>query len=92
MKAPKLIISILGLLLFLPLQAQEINLNWQPRKDLNINLPTSIKIYDAYGTLPDNKPVRAMYALIDLSDENLKLRSIGSNTIRETTKETYNRL
>lgn len=91
MKAPKLIISILGLLLFLPLQAQEINLNWQPRKDLNINLPASIKIYNAYGTLPDNKPVRAMYALIDLSDENLKLRSIGSNTIRETTKETYNR-
>ena len=32
-----------------------------------------------------------MYAMVNLSDENLKLRSIGSNTIRETTKETYNR-
>lgn len=32
-----------------------------------------------------------MYATIDLRDENLKLRVVGSNTLRETTLETYNR-
>ncbi|MBI6120299.1 phosphodiester glycosidase family protein [Salegentibacter maritimus] len=91
MKLTKIFINILGLLLIFPLQSQEINLNWQPREDLNINLPASIKIFDAFGKLPDNKPVRAMYAIIDLRDTNLKLRSLGSNTIRETTKETYKR-
>ena len=73
------------------LQAQEINLNWEPREDLNISLPASVKIFEAMGNLPDGKPLRAMYAKIDLSDENLKLRSIGSNSIRETTIETYER-
>ncbi|WP_051935808.1 phosphodiester glycosidase family protein [Salegentibacter sp. Hel_I_6] len=88
MKAPKLFTVILGLLSFSYFQAQQINLNWEPREDLNINLPGSIKIFDALGTLPDGEPLRAMYAEIDLRDKNLYLRSIGSNTIRETTKET----
>ncbi len=71
------------------LQSQEINLHWKPRKDLNTELPSSIKIYDTYGNLPDGKPVRAMYAEVDLRDNNLKFRSIGSDNIRETTLETF---
>lgn len=82
-------LSLLFILNIFSLTAQEINLIWELREDLNINLPGSVKIFDAKGTLPDGKPVRAMYAEVDLSDKNLKLRSIGSNTIRETTKETY---
>lgn len=82
-------LSLLFILNIFSLTAQEINLIWEPREDLNINLPGSVKIFDAKGILPDGKPVRAMYAEVDLSDKNLKLRSIGSNTIRETTKETY---
>ena len=71
------------------IQAQEIQLNWKLRQDLNPRLPASIKIYDSYGQLPDGSPLRAMYAEIDLRDTNLKLRSIGSDAIRETTAETY---
>lgn len=89
MNFPKIYFFILGLFGVLSLQAQEIEMDWQPREDLNINLPKSVQVFDAWGKLPDGKPIRAMYAEIDLRDENLKLRSIGSNSIRETTKETY---
>jgi predicted phosphodiesterase/ribosomal 50S subunit-recycling heat shock protein len=64
---------------------------WEPRKDLNIVLPASVRMYETNGLLPDGAPIRAMYATIDLRDENLKLRAVGSNTVRETTLETYQR-
>ena len=70
-------------------QGQDMNLHWNARKDLNSQLPSSIIIYDTYGHLPDGKPLRAMYAEIDLRDKNLKFRSVGSETHRETTMETY---
>ena len=70
-------------------QSQEIDIHWEPREDLNTQLPSSIKIYDFYGELPDGKPLRAMYAEVDLRDKNLKFRSVGSDTNRETTLETY---
>lgn len=70
-------------------QSQDIDLPWKPRMDLNSQLPPSIKIYDAYGKFPDGKPLRAMYAEVDLRDKNLKFRSIGSDTHRESTLETY---
>ncbi|WP_372920115.1 phosphodiester glycosidase family protein, partial [Salegentibacter sp.] len=91
MNFPKIMLVFLGLFCLANLQAQEINPDWQPREDLNILLPESVKIYDAYGKLPDGSPLRAMYAEIDLRDKNLKLRSLGRNSIRETTKETYDR-
>ncbi|HSP83229.1 MAG TPA: phosphodiester glycosidase family protein, partial [Gillisia sp.] len=74
------------------IHAQEINLTWEPREDLNILLPNSIKVYDTYGKLADGNLVRAMYAVIDLRDENLKLRAHGSNTKRQTTLEAYEQL
>lgn len=72
--------------------SQEIMFTWEPREDLNILLPKSIKIYDTYGKLADGAPVRAMYAEIDLRDDNLKLRAIGSNKKRQTTLEAYEQL
>ncbi|WP_051286290.1 phosphodiester glycosidase family protein [Salinimicrobium terrae] len=69
--------------------AQEINIQWQPREDLNILLPASVQVYDGFGSLVDGEPVRGVYAKIDLADKNLKLRAIGSNTHRETTEETH---
>lgn len=84
-------LGLLFILITTGLNAQNISLNWEPREDLNINLPASVRVFDAMGELPDGKPLRAMYAEIDLSDTNLKLRSLGSNSIRETTKETYQR-
>lgn len=68
--------------------SQKLTLDWEPREDLNINLPNSIRIFDAAGVLADGKPIRAVYAKVDLRDQNLELRSIGSNTIRETTMDT----
>ncbi|MGY5851305.1 phosphodiester glycosidase family protein [Salegentibacter sp. F14] len=91
MKFPKIILLVLGLFCFECLLAQQITSPWKAREDLNILLPESVKIYDTYRALPDGSPLRAMYAEIDLSDKNLKLRSLGSNSIRETTKETYER-
>lgn len=85
----KTTVFLLGFLCYNFAQSQEINLQWQPRTDLNSQLPPSVKIYDSYGTLPDGKPLRAMYAEIDLRDENLKFRSIGSDAHRETTVDTY---
>ena len=75
--------------LSLPLFSQNLVINWKPREDLNIVLPHSVQVFDAAGTLADGEPIRAVYAKIDLRDINLDLRSIGSNTIRETTLETY---
>lgn len=71
--------------------AQQIKMDWQPREDLNILLPSSVHIFDGFGSLADGAPVKAVYARIDLSDENLTLRAIGSNTHRETTKQTHDR-
>src|SRR5690554_2615796 len=69
--------------------SQELNVKWEPREDLNILLPNSIKIYDTYGKLADGEPVRATYAEVDLRDENLKLRAHGSHKKRQTTLEAY---
>ncbi|GGW30893.1 hypothetical protein GCM10007383_15140 [Arenibacter certesii] len=75
--------------LSLPLFSQDLGLDWKPREDLNIVLPNSVQVFDAAGTLADGEPIRAVYAKVDLRDTNLDLRSMGSNTIRETTLETY---
>ena len=80
------------LFLSFDLKAQEIDVKWESREDLNILLPGSVKIYDTYGKLPDGEPVRAIYAVIDLRDENLKLRAHGSNKKRQTTQEAYEQL
>jgi hypothetical protein len=69
--------------------SQEVKITWKPREDLNILLPSSIKIYDTFGKLSDGAPLRAMYAEVDLRDENLKLRALGSNRKRQTTFEAY---
>ncbi|MCM4169058.1 3',5'-cyclic adenosine monophosphate phosphodiesterase CpdA [Arenibacter antarcticus] len=79
---------VFSLLYSFPLFSQELILDWKEREDLNIVLPNSVQIFDAAGTLADGKPIRAVYAKVDLRDPNLDLRSIGSNTIRETTLET----
>ncbi len=81
---------LIFLSLLLPLKSgAQIDLTWKPREDLNILLPNSIKVYDTYGKLADGEPVRAMYAVIDLRDENIKLRAQGSNIKRQTTLEAY---
>lgn len=69
--------------------AQEIEIEWKPREDLNISLPVSVQMFEGKGTLADGEPIRAFYATIDLTDENLKLRALGSNTHKQTTKEAY---
>lgn len=74
---------------FSPAEAQQPALKWEPRQDLNILLPPSVRVYEASGKLMGGAPVRAVYATVDLRDENLKLRSVGSNTRRQTTKEAY---
>lgn len=64
-------------------------LNWVSRDDLNVLLPPSVRVYETSGVLSDQAPVRAMCAVVDLRDDNLKLRAVGSNTLRETTWESY---
>lgn len=85
-------ILFIGLLLVSAItRAQEMTLDWVPRQDLNILLPSSMRIFEANGKLVDDKPIRAMYAEIKLTDENLNLRAVGSNTRRETTVKTAKR-
>lgn len=69
-----------------PITAQ---IDWTPREDLNILLPESVRIFETNGYWKDHSQYRAVYTRVDLRDENLKLRALGSNTRRETTKETY---
>lgn len=93
-KAQAILFIIIFILLsfnFTQGQTRSLNLNWSPREDLNILLPVSVRIYETNSFLHDSAKVRAMYATIDLRDKNLKLRAVGSNSIRETTLETYNR-
>jgi hypothetical protein len=90
------IISILPLLFmlignFAGAQTQQAGLIWKPREDLNIMLPPSVRVYETNGLLHDSARIRAMYATVDLRDENLKLRAVGSNTLRETTQDSYRR-
>jgi hypothetical protein len=90
------VISILSLLFmlignFAGAQTLKAGLTWTPREDLNILLPASIRVYETNGLLQDSARIRAMYATVDLRDENLKLRAVGSNTLRETTQDSYRR-
>ncbi len=89
MYKPVVLFVLLMFILASGLSAQDLQIQWTPREDLNILLPNSIKIYDTYGKLADGEPLRAMYAEIDLRDENLKLRALGSNSKRQTTLEAY---
>jgi hypothetical protein len=66
-------------------------LAWKVREDLNITLPASVRVYETNGFLKDSARVRAMYATVDLRDENLKLHAVGDNTKRETTQATSER-
>jgi hypothetical protein len=77
--------------IFLPrvCTGQPIPLEWKPRTDLNILLPPSVRVYEANGILADTARVRAVYATISLRDGNLKLRAVGSNSLRQTTLEAY---
>ena len=86
-------LTIFGIqLLLLPnLLAQENEIIWEPREDLNILLPESVRVYQGNGFWEDAEQYRAVYTTVDLRDENLKLRALGSNTQRETTKETYDK-
>lgn len=77
------------ILILLASEAQAQQLVWEPRQDLNILLPSSIKVYETNGRLSDGAPVRAMYASVDLRDENLKLRAVGNPARRQTTLEHY---
>lgn len=72
-------------------QTDTLNLTWNPREDLNILLPPSVRVFETNGQLTDGAKVRAMYATVDLRDKNLKLRAVGSNSRRETTLESYQR-
>jgi len=79
------------LLLSSLVQAQEkpLNLRWNPREDINILMPSSIRVYETNGQLHDSASVRAFYAIVDLRDKNLIPKAAGSNELRETTFETY---
>jgi hypothetical protein len=72
-------------------QGQTRALQWSEREDLNILLPGSIRIYEANGLLADSAKVRAIYATVDLRDENLKLHAVGNNKLRETTVDAHKR-
>lgn len=78
----------IGVFAITTLQGQEIDVTWKPREDLKLTLPKSVRVYTGVGQLADQKPIKAVYAEIDLSDKNLKLRSIGYSKHRETTLET----
>lgn len=63
---------------------------WQTRPDLNVLLPASVRVYEGNGMLQDGAPVRAMYATVDLRDQNLQLRAVGfAGAERQTTLEAY---
>ncbi|MBC7921201.1 MAG: hypothetical protein H7Z75_08920, partial [Ferruginibacter sp.] len=68
------LVILLGLISRVQAQPQ---LDWKERRDLNVLLPPSVRVYDTYDTLPGGKPIRAMYARINLSDRNLRLRAVG---------------
>lgn len=70
-------------------QTQQLNLSWQPRQDLNVLLPPTVRVYETNGKLADGAPVRAMYTTIDLRDKNLQLRAVGDPANRQTTKQAY---
>lgn len=77
-------LGLLSLLGMLPraTQAQTpttppLNLRWEPRQDLNVLLPASVRVFEANGTLPDGARIRAMYTRLALSDRNLRLRVVG---------------
>lgn len=89
-KASNIILFLTLILGANPSSAQQ-QITWHPREDLNLLLPESVKIYETHDTLADGAPLHAVYATIDLRDTNLKLRAAGSNSRRETTRETYDR-
>jgi Icc-related predicted phosphoesterase len=70
-------------------QAQQPVLQWEPREDLNILLPPSVRVFEASGNLDDGARVRATYATVNLNDKNLSLRAVGDNVQRQTTEEAY---
>lgn len=81
----------LQLIMSVSAQGQTPGLKWIEREDLNILLPASVRVYEANGVLADSAKVRAMYASVDLRDENLKLHAVGNNRLRETTVDAYKR-
>lgn len=84
---PSVILWLLLLFSGVNSTAQDQQLQWEAREDLNVLLPASVRVYETSGEWQDGAPFRAVYATVDLSDENLKLRALGSHLHRQTTKE-----
>ncbi|WP_143960851.1 phosphodiester glycosidase family protein [Litoribacter populi] len=86
----KIRICLFSFLLFVltSVSAQEFTLEWTERSDLNILLPHSVQVFEAHGKLADGSPLKATYTIIDLEDQSLQFKAVGSNTKRETTLET----
>lgn len=89
MRTPSLLLLLGNLLASHFLWAQS-KLDWQPREDLNLLLPASVKIFETNDTLPDGTPIIAQYAAIDLSDQNLELKAVGeAEVLSRTTQDFY---
>lgn len=80
--------SLLAGGVFTPLFAQEYyNLQWKLIEESE--LPPSIQMFETKSALPDSLPFYAVYALVDLSDPNLRLKAsyVGENNNRLTPEQ-----
>jgi hypothetical protein len=84
-----------GVLLSGPWAKGQLGLQWQPRQDLNILYPPSVRFYETYSPLPGGTKLHALYVKLDLRDPNLKLgvvgKAIGSSCALKTVKQSAER-
>lgn len=59
----------------------QIVLNWRERTDVNVLLPSSIRVFEGTGTLPSGRNIRANYAEIRRDAE---VRAIAANGLTPT--------
>lgn len=67
-------------------QAQ-LTLSWAPREDLNILLPPSVRVFEAFGTLPSGRRVHAHYAEVRPEAE---VRAVAAQNGQRTTQVLHN--
>ena len=60
-----------------PFAYGQLNLQWQPREDLNILYPPSVRFFETNTPLPGGARLHALHVKVDLRDPNLKLRAVG---------------
>lgn len=77
-------LAILTISLSTKIFGQDLNLVWEPVTDINDQLFPSIQVFKTNTPLPGGSELNAQYVLVNLADQNIRLKAVQGNGTNRT--------